>query len=448
MTLSDKYEFIRKLGHGASGDVYLVEHRTLNLLRAVKIVSKHSGNAGHILKEALTIKDLHYQGIPIIYDIDETPDEYYIYEEYIEGRTLTDYVTGSSLSLNDILNKTIYLCSILDYLHHYGNGIMHLDLKPDNIMIDSQDRLWLIDYDNAATQGDILSVSRGSLGFAPPQQYWGKYPDVSWDIYSLGMIIMYMSQGTIQSSVHNVRHQQLIPIIRKCVHHSRFMRYRSVAALRKDLENILNDRSETLGNLSSLELNVGGTDRGVGTTHFCLCLCSFLNRNGIPSVVVNCSRMDSYSLICSEAANSGSVSNNVFSLGNVNIVTSSLIADPCRLRKYSVIIRDFGDLITSCRIDICLCSRFKPFNELSHRQSIPGKEQLFVIWNLCSTNFFYDSVKGFSSSIFNYRMPCVYDFNKGFDLCDNMFRELFADMNTGFTLPRVRHKILRKVGKT
>ncbi|MGN0481884.1 MAG: serine/threonine protein kinase [Lachnospiraceae bacterium] len=448
MALSDKYEFIRRLGHGASGDVYLVKHRTLNLLRAVKIVSKHSRDAGLILKEALIIRNLHYQGIPIIYDIDETPDEYYIYEEYVEGITLTDYVHSSSLSLKDILDKTICLCSILDYLHHCGNGILHLDLKPDNIMIDSYDRLWLIDYDNATTQGDILTEGRGSPGFAPPQQYWGTRPDVSWDIYSLGVIILYMSEGTIQSSVHSVRHQQLIPIIRKCMHHSRFMRYRSVSALQKDLENILSGKPDTLKDLPSLELNVGGTDRGVGTTHFCLCLCSFLNRNKISAVVVNCSRMDSYPRICGMAAGMGSISNNVFSFGNVNLITSNLIADPCRLRTYKVIIRDFGDLDTESHINIRLCTPFKPYDEISRRQTISNGEQLFLIWNLCSTKFFYDSVKLTDSRIFNYRMPCVYDFSEGSDLCDNMFCELLADMDIRLTLPKVGHKILKKGGKS
>lgn len=435
MTQSDKYEFIRELGHGASGSVYLVKHRTLNLFRAVKIISKHSLNADHILREALIIKNIKYQGIPIIYDIDETSDSYYIYEEYVEGKTLTAYLQAKTPPLPDIIKMVSALCSIIAYLHCYEKGILHLDIKPDNIIIDNNGRLWLIDYDNATTIGDTSFSPRGTEGFAPPQAYFGNTPDVSWDIYSLGMIILYMSNGTIHSNVCNVRHQQLIPIIKKCVHHAPFMRYRNVAALKADLEKLINKKSDGFKNNSkeniSLKINVGGTDRGVGTTHFCLSFCSFLNRCGVPAVVVNANRVEAYSTLCTHVA----VKNNT----NINVINIKQTSFYNNLEKYRVIIYDYGDFNAPDGLDILVCSSLKPFYELNLSE-ISHKEQLFLIWNLCDTKYFYDNTRHLSSTVFNYRMPCVYDFNNDSDLSRNMFEALCNDMNAGLELGKKRQK--------
>ncbi len=444
MTLSDKYELIRQLGYGACGNVYLVKHRTLNILRAVKIISKQSANATHILNAALIIKNLKHQGIPIVYDIDETADEYCIYEEYVEGITLRTYMQHSTCTLTDILQKALDLCSILCYLHHCDKGILHLDLKPDNIMIDTQGKLWLIDYDNAAMQGDVLPACRGSVGFAPPQQYFGNKPNAGWDIYSLGMLILYMSEGNIHSGISHMRHKQLIPIVKKCVHHSGFARYRTVEALQKDLQNVLKEKSGDNRKYSSasLTINVSGTDRGVGTTHFCLCLCSFLNRQDIPCAIVNCGDTGSYSLICSRAvAKQGShlhadinINNGIIRDGHLYLIASDTLTNTCKDCKFQVIIRDYGnrklpksDTPASDCYYINVCCPNKPFYEINRRLHSLDREHSFIIWNLCSADFFYNNTM--HSPLFNYRMPCVYDFDKGSPLCDSMLYELIRDMD-------------------
>lgn len=449
MALSDKYELIRPLGHGAGGSVYLVRHRALNVFRAVKIISKKSSDAQRILNEALIIRDLKHQGIPIVYDIDETFEEYHIYEEYVEGTTLSGHLQNSALSLTDILRMSIDLCSILSFLHHCGKGILHLDLKPDNIMIDVSGKLWLIDYDNAALQGDVLPACRGSAGFSPPQQYFGSVPKKSWDIYSLGMLILYMSEGTIHSGISHMRHKQLIPIIRKCVHHSGLNRYRSVDALQKDLQNVLKERPEAReADISDfLVFDVCGTDRGVGTTHFCLCLCSFLNRHGICSAISDCSGTGSYSLIRANAVSTpgnrpeANYSNGVFKNGNLYLFAGkSFFNNASSFGNFRVIIRDFGnkelpkpdmqDSVNTCIIKVCCFG--KPFNEINNICHDSNQKHPFIIWNLCSAAFFYQQTRHIPLSC--YRMPCVYDFDMGSPLCDTMLYELIIDMDCGLAI--------------
>lgn len=449
-TLHNKYELIRKLGHGASGNVYLVQHRTLNLLRAVKIVSKQQEDAGHIINEALIIKNLNYQGIPIIYDIDEDLDNYYIFEEYVDGITLTQYTQNKSPSmcLSDIIRKAIVLCSQLDYLHQHG--ILHLDIKPDNIMIDNNDQLWLIDYDNAINLGETRQFTRGSAGFAAPQAYFGHKPDISWDIYSLGMILLYMSSGNIYSNVSTIHHQQLIPIIKKCTHHISFMRYRSAGAVKKDLETILRKKSNSPGDCDSLEINVGGTDRGVGVTHFCLALCSFLNRHKIPAIVINCSGTDVYTHMCADTANTKYLDNHIFSQENVHFISSQALIPLNVLSNYRIIIRDCGIQTFPYKPDIIVCSSLKPYNELfAGKLSLEtyNQNQRFIIWNLCSTNNFYANVKKLQNTVNAYRMPCVYDIAAGLDLCDNMFQELLAEFNTDINLIPSKNKSILKFMK-
>lgn len=86
---SKKYRVIKKLGSGLNGQVYLVEHRNLKVLRALKVISvKNNKWYENFKSEVMILKNLRYPGIPIIYDMEEAEDYLYIFEEYIKGETL------------------------------------------------------------------------------------------------------------------------------------------------------------------------------------------------------------------------------------------------------------------------------------------------------------------------------------------------------------------------
>ena len=125
-------------------------------------------DSGHILKEASLIKNLKHPHIPIIYDIYEDDISICIIEEYI----------------SDIGVK---LCNILEYLHNYQDGIIHLDIKPDNIIIDENNNVKLIDFGNALYGDESQQLSMLSPGYAAPEQYDNRQLTRSADIYSVGM---------------------------------------------------------------------------------------------------------------------------------------------------------------------------------------------------------------------------------------------------------------------
>ena len=128
----------------------------------------------------------------------EDNDSICIIEEYIDCKSLRQYVndeteTKGYLDIREICRIGIELCCLLEYLHSFNDeGILHMDIKPDNIMLDNYGKVKLIDFDNAVIAGCGMQVNDGSLLFAAPEQYSGEEAVEQSDIYSVGMVILFM----------------------------------------------------------------------------------------------------------------------------------------------------------------------------------------------------------------------------------------------------------------
>ena len=132
--LFGKYQIAGTLGSGRNGSVLLAVHLGLHEYRAIKRVPKEEGSR---LREAEILKTLRHPGIPVIYDLYESQEYYYIVQEYLEGRSLSALVQErGSLTRAEILWYGSELCRILVYLHSLKpNPILHLDLQPKNLLI-------------------------------------------------------------------------------------------------------------------------------------------------------------------------------------------------------------------------------------------------------------------------------------------------------------------------
>lgn len=288
-----KYRLIREIGSGGNSVVYLAHHVSLDILVAIKKVSKTPQNIESFINEANILKILKNSKIPLLYDIQEDEKYHYLIEEYIEGESLVSYVSNQKkISQELIIEYGIQLCEILKYLHGFCKGsIIYLDLQPKNIIV-SNGILKLIDFGNAVylDQNKKRKYFFGTPGFAAPEQYNGGGIDASTDIYGLGTILYYLvtRKKPIKDGNHildlkeiNYISPNLKEIIQKCLKINPSQRFTTVFEVLEKLENLRRvEKPSSIQKKSSLDISIAGTQSRIGVTHISLALADFLNKSG------------------------------------------------------------------------------------------------------------------------------------------------------------------------
>lgn len=214
--LEKKYEVIKILGRGGMGTVYLCRNISLGNLWAIKEVNSELKNKVDFLAEPNMLKKLNHIGIVRVIDIFYENDNLYIVEDYIEGRNLKEHVDiNGPLSSKLVVDISLQLCSILDYLHSFNPPIVYRDLKPSNIMITPNNKVVLIDFGIARVykenqEGDTVVL--GSRGYMAPEQFMNNQSNVKTDIYSLGATMFFMVTAKAVSLLINPMSEKNYPI--------------------------------------------------------------------------------------------------------------------------------------------------------------------------------------------------------------------------------------------
>ena len=233
--LFEKYRLVKLLSNGIGGEVWLAEHIRLEAYRVIKCLYKKQPFYKELLQEAQILKQLTKSFLPQIYDIEEDEEASYIIEEYLSGETLKDFILRQRcLPELRILQYSIQLCEIISYLHSEAAGVVHLDLKPENLLV-AEDALWIIDFGSArfVKEEHKQRCSFVTQGYAAPEQYKDYVPDVRADIYGIGKLLQFMLAN---SKGYDKR---LNRIVARCTKQRPAERYQSAVELKKELETLL-----------------------------------------------------------------------------------------------------------------------------------------------------------------------------------------------------------------
>lgn len=210
--LSKKYEIIRQIAEGGMGSIYLALDKHLERQVIVKTVKE---NMDRIYRESLIwekemLQKLSHPALPVVYDFWEEDDRSFLVMEYIEGVTLSDYVKQyGKVSEQTAIEWGIEVAGVLSFLHGQNPPIIYRDLKPSNLILQSDGKIRLIDFGaatvfNAGILKEPLSV--GTPGYSAPEQLKNGEDLVINDIYSLGAVLHELVTGVLGSeAVENKR---------------------------------------------------------------------------------------------------------------------------------------------------------------------------------------------------------------------------------------------------
>ncbi|WP_404409085.1 Stk1 family PASTA domain-containing Ser/Thr kinase [Jeotgalibacillus malaysiensis] len=266
--LSGRYKVLKSIGSGGMANVYLARDMILDRDVAVKVLRMDYVSEANMLKrfqrEAQSATSLTHPNIVSMYDVGDEGDYYFLVMEFVEGMTLKQYIQEHSpLDLGDAINIMLQLTSAIAHAHH--NGIIHRDIKPQNILIDQEGNIKITDFGIAmalsATAITQTNSVMGTVHYLSPEQARGGTASKKSDIYSLGIVMYELITGTLPyegespisialkhlqsdlprpSEVVKDLPQSLENVILKAAAKDPHYRYASADEMTEDLKTVLN----------------------------------------------------------------------------------------------------------------------------------------------------------------------------------------------------------------
>src|SRR2546422_5052815 len=203
--LAGRYRVLRRLGAGGMGTVYLAEHVHLGRLTAVKVLcpplcEDDPSAEQRFRQEALLVAKVRHPSVAQVYDFDRGPDgQFLLAMEYVEGETVAQRLQrGGPFPLPEAIRALGIVADALNHVHWIG--ILHRDLKPQNIMLGSGGVVKLLDFGVAHEMAQLLAADGcqpGTLAYMSPEQLLGDAIGPASDIFSLGVVFYEMLTGRL-----------------------------------------------------------------------------------------------------------------------------------------------------------------------------------------------------------------------------------------------------------
>lgn len=205
--ISGRYKILKLIGGGGMSNVYLAHDIILSRDVAIKILRYDLSNEEELhrrfQREALSATSLTNPNIVSIYDVGEDGDMHYIVMEYIKGKTLKQYIQEfSPLSAARSVHIMKQLTSAIAHAHE--NGIIHRDIKPQNILMDEEGNVKITDFGIATSLGATSFTQTnsviGTVHYLSPEQARGGLATMKSDLYALGIVFYELLTGELPFS--------------------------------------------------------------------------------------------------------------------------------------------------------------------------------------------------------------------------------------------------------
>lgn len=296
------YEIRALLGAGGMGEVFLAQDAQLNRPVALKLLpAEFAGDENSLLRferEAKAVSSLNHPHIITVHEVGEAEGWHFIATEYIDGVTLRRYMSGRTVNINEALEITIQIAAALSAAHEAG--VVHSDIKPENVMIRKDGYLKVLDFGLAKLTGALPGVEMaptqdsdtsslsdqssviGTLPYMSPEQARGFGVDARTDIWSLGIALYELMTGELPFSGSNKtevlsaileRDFPSLPlralpagvegIVRKALHKDVGERYQTAAEMLGDLRELKQqlDVEAALGRSAAHAVGEGQTSK-------------------------------------------------------------------------------------------------------------------------------------------------------------------------------------------
>jgi eukaryotic-like serine/threonine-protein kinase len=192
-----KYKILAPLGSGGFGTVYLAQDTWIDKKVAIKVPHRQGMDFGELLREPRLLASVSHPNIVAITTAEKQDNVFFIVMEYVQGETLENVIAArGALDLNRALDFTCQICNAVDHAH--GQGVIHRDLRPANVLVTENDMLKVADFGTSRFL-EIAALGTTVIGSPPymaPEQFHGKAVFAS-DIYSVGVTMYQMLTGVL-----------------------------------------------------------------------------------------------------------------------------------------------------------------------------------------------------------------------------------------------------------
>ncbi|HSP87179.1 MAG TPA: serine/threonine-protein kinase, partial [Ignavibacteriaceae bacterium] len=258
------YKILEKLGEGGMGVVYKAEDTKLKREVAIKFLPHHiSANEEERQRfeiEAQAAASLNHPNITTIHSIEEANEKVFIVMEYIDGIELKDKIKHGPIPTNEAINIAIQIAEGLETAHK--KGIVHRDIKSQNIMITKDGKVKIMDFGLAkigrGTQVTKIGSTVGTIAYMSPEQAKGDEVDHRTDIWSFGVVLYEMLTGKQpfkgdydQAVIYSILNEEpeypgnisseLNSIINKALSKELKSRYQNISEMLSDLVELKNE---------------------------------------------------------------------------------------------------------------------------------------------------------------------------------------------------------------